>query len=41
MAIASTMVGALQLARVLGPSAKGKAMLAAARESLLAAHDAR
>jgi TetR/AcrR family transcriptional repressor of nem operon len=37
MAIVSTMVGALQLARVLGCNAKGKAMLAAARESLLAA----
>ena len=39
MVIVSTMVGALQLARVLGPNAKGKAMLAAARESLFAAHD--
>jgi TetR/AcrR family transcriptional repressor of nem operon len=39
MAIASTLVGALQLARVLGANAKGRAMLAAARQSLLAAHD--
>jgi AcrR family transcriptional regulator len=38
MAIVSTMVGALQLARVLGANAKGKAMLAAARASLLAAY---
>ena len=38
MVIVSAMVGALQLARVLGPNAKGKAMLAATRESLLAAH---
>ena len=36
MVIASTMVGALQLARVLGANAKGKALLAAAREALLA-----
>jgi AcrR family transcriptional regulator len=41
MAIVSTMVGALQMARVLGANAKGKAMLAAAREALLAAHPAR
>lgn len=40
MVIASTLVGALQLARTLGANAKGRAMLAAARESLLAAHDA-
>ena len=39
MVIVSTMVGALQLARVLGVKAKGKAMLAAARESLLATYD--
>jgi TetR/AcrR family transcriptional repressor of nem operon len=38
VAIVSTMVGALQLARVLGCNARGKAMLAAARASLLAAH---
>ena len=38
MVIVSTMVGALQLARVLGANARGKAMLAAARESLLAQH---
>ena len=39
MVIASTMVGALQLARVLGANAKGRSMLAAARESLLATYD--
>ncbi len=39
MVIASTMVGALQLARVLGANAKGKTMLATARESLLATYD--
>jgi TetR/AcrR family transcriptional regulator, transcriptional repressor for nem operon len=39
MVIASTMVGALQLARVLGTNAKGRSMLAAARESLLATYD--
>ena len=39
MVIASTMVGALQLARVLGANAKGKAMLTAAREALLATYD--
>ena len=38
--IVSTMVGALQLARVLGPNARGKAVLASARESLLALHAA-
>jgi TetR/AcrR family transcriptional repressor of nem operon len=37
--IAATMVGALQLARALGANAKGKAVLTAARQSLLAAHD--
>jgi hypothetical protein len=40
MVIAATMVGALQMARALGANAKGKAMLAAARQSLLAAEDA-
>ena len=39
MVIVSTMVGALQLARVLGANARGKAMLSVARESLLAAYD--
>jgi TetR/AcrR family transcriptional regulator, transcriptional repressor for nem operon len=37
--IAATLVGALQLARALGANAKGKAVLTAARRSLLAAHD--
>ena len=37
--IAATMVGALQLARTVGPNAQGKALLAAARKSLLAQHD--
>ena len=37
--IVSTMVGALQLARTLGPNAQGKAVLTAARESLLAQYD--
>jgi TetR/AcrR family transcriptional regulator, transcriptional repressor for nem operon len=35
MAIASTMVGALQLARVLGNNAQGKAQLAASRKALI------
>ena len=39
MAIAGTLVGSLQLARTLGMNAQGKAMLAAARQSLLAQHD--
>jgi TetR/AcrR family transcriptional repressor of nem operon len=38
MVIASTLVGSLQLARTLGPNARGKALLAAAREALLAQH---
>lgn len=38
--IASQMVGALQLARALGPNAEGKALLAATRRALLAQHDA-
>jgi TetR/AcrR family transcriptional repressor of nem operon len=37
--IAATLIGALQLARALGANAKGKAVLTAARQSLLAAHD--
>jgi TetR/AcrR family transcriptional repressor of nem operon len=37
--IAATLVGALQMARALGANAKGKSVLAAARRSLLAAHD--
>jgi len=39
VAITSQLVGALQLARALGDNAKGKALLAAARRSLLAQHD--
>jgi AcrR family transcriptional regulator len=39
MVIASTLVGTLQLARTLGDNAQGKAMLAAARTSLLAQYD--
>ncbi len=39
MVIASTMVGALQLARALGNNAQGKALLKANRQSLLAQHD--
>ena len=39
MVIASTLVGALQLARTLGISAQGKALLAAARNALLAQYD--
>jgi TetR/AcrR family transcriptional repressor of nem operon len=39
MVIASTMVGTLQLARALGANAQGKAMLAAARDALLAQYD--
>lgn len=38
--IVSTMVGALQLARVLGVNAQGRALLANARKSLLAQHEA-
>lgn len=40
IAIASQLVGALQLARALGDNAEGKALLAAARRSVLALHDA-
>jgi AcrR family transcriptional regulator len=39
MAIAGTLVGAMQLARTLGVNAQGKAMLAAARSALLAQYD--
>ena len=38
-AVASQMVGALQLARALGDNAEGKALLAANRKALLAAYD--
>ncbi|MBT9464773.1 TetR/AcrR family transcriptional regulator [Hydrogenophaga sp.] len=38
-AIASQMVGALQLARALGDNTEGKALLAANRRALLAQHD--
>ena len=41
MVIASTLVGTLQLARTLGVNARGKAMLAAARDALLAQYDTR
>lgn len=39
MVIASTMVGALQLARALGDNAQGKALLKANRQNLLLQHD--
>lgn len=39
MVIASTLVGALQLARALGANAQGKALLAATRSALLAQYD--
>jgi AcrR family transcriptional regulator len=39
MVIAGTLVGSLQLARALGANAQGKALLAAARNALLAQHD--
>ncbi len=38
-AVASQMVGALQLARALGDNAEGRALLKAAREALLSQHD--
>ena len=38
-AVASQMVGALQLARALGDNPEGRALLKAARESLLSKHD--
>ena len=37
--IASTLIGALQLARVLGANVQGRALLAAARKSLLAQYE--
>ena len=40
-AVASQMVGALQLARALGDNAEGRALLKAAREALLTQHDRR
>ena len=39
MAVASTLVGALQLGRALGSNAQGKALLAATRQALLAQYD--
>ncbi len=39
MAVAGTLVGALQLGRALGNNPQGKALLAATRESLLAQYD--
>ena len=39
MVIASTLVGTLQLARILGVNAQGKAMLTAVRDALLAQYD--
>lgn len=39
MVITSNLVGAIQLARALGDNAQGRAMLAAARESILAQYD--
>jgi AcrR family transcriptional regulator len=39
MSIASTLVGALQLARILGTNTQGKALLAAARSALLTQYD--
>jgi AcrR family transcriptional regulator len=41
MVIAATLVGTLQLARTLGVNAQGRAMLAAARDALLAQYDTR
>jgi AcrR family transcriptional regulator len=40
-AVASQLVGALQLGRALGDNADGRALLAANREALLARHDSR
>lgn len=40
-AVASQMVGALQLARALGDNTEGRALLKAAREALLSQHDRR
>jgi AcrR family transcriptional regulator len=39
MVIAGTLVGTLQMSRALGANAQGKAMLAAARDALLAQYD--
>jgi AcrR family transcriptional regulator len=39
MAVAGTLVGALQLARVLGHNAEGKALLAASRQALIDRYD--
>jgi len=39
LAVTATLVGALQVARALGDNADGRAALAAARKSLLLAHD--
>ena len=39
MAVASTLVGALQLGRALGNTTQGKALLAATRQALLAQYD--
>jgi AcrR family transcriptional regulator len=39
MSIASTLVGALQLARILGANTQGKALLAAVRSALLTQYD--
>ena len=39
MVIAATLVGTLQLARTIGANARGRAMLAAARDALLAQYD--
>ena len=38
--VASTLVGSLQLARALGDNAKGRTVLASARESLIRLYDA-
>jgi hypothetical protein len=37
--IAGTLVGSLQLARVLGNNAEGRALLSAARNSLISRYD--
>jgi AcrR family transcriptional regulator len=41
LAVTSTMVGALQLARVLGPEGEGRAVLQASRDALIAQYDSR
>ena len=38
--VAGTLVGTLQLARAMGPNAEGRAVLAAARKTLIEQHDA-